>query len=65
MSHLFFIGCFHIENSVGELEYLDDVDIDQCIECITANPATVVGTKVRLSASLANSGKNESESLRY
>ncbi len=53
-----------VDLSVGELECIDDVDIDGCVECVAANPTLIVGTKLRLSAQIAKAGKNELEGLR-
>ncbi len=52
------------ESSIGELEYIDDVNIDSCIELVKANPELIVGTKLRLSAQIAKDGENELEGLR-
>ncbi len=53
-----------VDLSVGELECIDDVDIDGCVECVAANPTLIVGTKLRLSAQIAKAGENELEALR-
>lgn len=49
----------------GELESLDDVNEEQCLDCVRAHPDTIVGIKIRLSTYIANQGKHEAEALRY
>ena len=49
----------------GELDDLDDVDEQQCLDCIAKHLDKIVGVKVRLTAQIANSGKNEHEAFRY
>lgn len=41
------------------------MDIEECVQCVRDNPVTIVGTKLRLSAQLAQEGQNELEALRY
>ena len=59
-----FLNLLHSAVVSGELECLDDVNIDQCLECIRNHPDVIVGIKLRLSAQLANGGKHEEEALR-
>ena len=55
----------YIADLPGELESIDDVNEDDCLECARANPDMIVGMKIRLSANIANQGKHEAEALRY
>ncbi|KAL9979660.1 hypothetical protein ACROYT_G017357 [Oculina patagonica] len=48
----------------GECDSLNQVDCKLCIDCISQNRDTIVGVKVRLSASAANDGANEEEAFR-
>ena len=50
--------------SLGELESLKLVNFDDCIACIEANRDLLVGVKVRLSDTIADEGRNESEAYR-
>ena len=49
----------------GELDDLNDVDEQQCLDCIVKHLDKIVGVKVRLTAQIANSGKHEHEAFRY
>ena len=40
------------------------MDVAECLECIESNREMIVGIKVRLSAQLANNGRNEKEAYR-
>jgi dihydroorotase len=48
----------------GELETLRLADLESCIECVEANRDLVVGVKIRLTASLAENGRNEAEAFK-
>ena len=50
---------------VGELEDMEDVNEQQCLDCIARHPDEIVGVKVRLTAQIANKGKHEQEAYRY
>ena len=54
----------YTDNLLGELNNIDDVNTDRCLECISSNKETVVGIKIRLTAKIANDGKNEREAFR-
>lgn len=43
----------------GELETLKLVNAGDCIDCVEANRDLIVGIKIRLSASIADEGRNE------
>ena len=45
----------------GELDLLELAELEGCIDCVNANRDLIVGVKVRLSASLADDGRNEAE----
>ena len=49
----------------GELDNLDDVNEQQCLDCIRKHLEKIVGVKIRLTAQIANGGKNENEAFRY
>ena len=49
----------------GELDNLNDVDEQQCLDCIAMHLDRIVGVKVRLTAQIANGGKHEAEAFRY
>ena len=49
----------------GELDNLDDVNEQQCLDCIGKHLDKIVGVKIRLTAQIANGGKNENEAFRY
>lgn len=49
----------------GELDNLDDVNEQQCLDCIAKHLDRIVGVKIRLTAQIANGGKNENEAFRY
>ena len=48
----------------GECDSLNQVNVDQCVQCITANRDLAVGVKIRLSADVQNDGANEQEAYR-
>jgi dihydroorotase len=48
----------------GELEALKLISRDKCVDCINENEDILIGVKVRLSASIADNGRNESEAYR-
>ena len=48
----------------GELEAMKLISSDKCVECIRENEDILIGVKVRLSASIADNGCNESEAYR-
>lgn len=48
----------------GECDSLNQLNVEQCVETITNNPDLVVGVKVRITASVADDGRNEQESYR-
>lgn len=48
----------------GECDSLNQLDVEQCVEAIKNNPDLVVGVKVRITASVADDGRNEQESYR-
>ena len=49
---------------VGELNDLEDLNVQQCLDCIARHPDVIVGVKIRLVAQLANNGKHELEAYR-
>ncbi|XP_076087490.1 deacetylase Oant_2987-like [Mytilus galloprovincialis] len=50
--------------SGGEIDSLNQVDVDACVKCIENNRDMIVGVKVRLSETISNGGKNEEEAFR-
>ena len=44
---------------------MNDADEQQCLDCIAKHLDRIVGVKVRLTAQIANRGKNEHEAFRY
>ena len=48
----------------GELDLLELADLEGCVDSVNANRDLIAGVKVRLSASLANGGRNEAEAYR-
>ena len=48
----------------GELDLMELADLEGCIDCVNANRDLIAGVKVRLSASLADEGRNEAEAYR-
>ena len=48
----------------GELDLLELADLEGCIDCVNANRDLIAGVKIRLSASLADEGRNETEAYR-
>ncbi|VDI82193.1 Hypothetical predicted protein [Mytilus galloprovincialis] len=48
----------------GEIDSLNQVNVEACVKCIEANRDMIVGVKVRLSETIANDGKNEEEAYR-
>ncbi|PVD37034.1 hypothetical protein C0Q70_04027 [Pomacea canaliculata] len=56
-------GCAGLLNG-GECDSLNQLDVEQCVEAIKNNPDLVVGVKVRITASVADDGRNEQESYR-
>ncbi len=43
---------------------IDDVNTDDCLQCIANNSDIIVGIKLRLAAVIANDGINEKEAYR-
>lgn len=57
---------FHPAGLPGELHNIDDVDKQQCLECIRKHPDKIVGVKIRVTAQLANNNREqEHEAYRY
>ncbi len=48
----------------GELETLKLVSVSDCVNCVSSNRDLLVGVKIRLSDTIADSGQNEPESYR-
>ena len=48
----------------GELETMKLISRDKCVECARGNEDIIIGVKVRLSASIADDGRNESAAYR-
>ena len=48
----------------GELEAIKLISRDKCVECARENEDIIIGVKVRLSASIADNGRNESAAYR-
>ncbi len=48
----------------GELEAMKLISSERCVECARENEDIVIGVKVRLSASIADNGRNEPEAYR-
>jgi len=48
----------------GELDLLKLASVRGCVECIEQNRDVLVGVKIRLSASIADEGRNEAEAYR-
>lgn len=66
ISILYALHCMlYIADLPGELEELEDVDEEECLQCIRSNTDIIVGTKLRLSAQIANNGLHEEEALRF
>lgn len=61
---LAFAGLGGDKATPGELDLLELADLEGCIECVNANRDLIAGVKVRLSASLADEGRNEAEAFR-
>lgn len=49
----------------GELEAMKLISSEKCVECARENEDIVIGVKVRLSASIADNGKNEAGAYRH
>jgi len=43
---------------------LNIVNVDACVKCVESNRDMIVGIKLRLSDTIADSGKNEEEAYR-
>ncbi|XP_076451682.1 deacetylase Oant_2987-like [Babylonia areolata] len=56
-------GCAGL-NPGGELDSLNQVDVEGCVSSILSNRDFVVGVKVRLSTSISDCGRNEQEAFR-
>ena len=61
---LVFCSC-SLTGVAGELDNLDNVNEQQCLDCIAKHLDKIVGVKIRLTAQIADSGKNEHEAFRY
>lgn len=48
----------------GEIDSLNQANVEACVKCIEANRDMIVGVKVRLSETIANDGRNEEEAYR-
>ena len=48
----------------GELDSLNQVSAEACIDSVLSNRDIVVGIKVRLTADVSDNGKNEQEAYR-
>ena len=44
---------------------MEDLNEQQCLDCIAKHPDKIIGVKIRLVAQLANNGKHEDEAYRY
>ena len=62
---LFIIQHFHFVGVPGELEVLEDVNEQECIDCALKHPDKIIGIKIRLVANISNEGKHEEEAYRY
>lgn len=60
---IFFV--FVSSGLAGELDDMEDLNEQQCLDCIAKHPDEIVGVKIRLAAQLANKGKHELEAYRY
>ena len=49
---------------VGELNDMEDINEEQCLECISRHQDDIIGVKIRLGAQIANKGKHEQEAYR-
>lgn len=49
----------------GELEAMKLISGDKCVACARENEDLIIGVKVRLSASIADNGRNEPEAYRH
>lgn len=49
----------------GELEAMKLISSDKCVECVKGNEDIIIGVKIRLSASIADKGRNESAAYRH
>ena len=49
---------------VGELNDMEDINEEQCLDSISKHPHDIVGVKIRLGAQIANKGKHEQEAYR-
>ena len=59
-------ACFLIDRAGrgGELDSLNQVSTDACIDGISSNRDIVVGVKIRLAEDVADGGRNEVEAYR-
>jgi dihydroorotase len=63
-SGLAFGGLGGDDSVPGELDLLKLASVRGCIDCIEQNSDVLVGVKIRLSASIADEGRNEAEAYR-
>lgn len=49
----------------GELDDMEDINEQMCVDCIAKYPHDIVGVKIRLGAQISNNGKHEHEAYRY
>ena len=63
-SGLAFGGLGGDDSVPGELDLLELASVRGCIDCIEQNRDVLVGVKIRLSASIADQGRNEAEAYR-
>ncbi len=63
-SGLAFGGLGGDDSVPGELDLLKLVSVQGCIDCVEQNRDALAGVKIRLSASIADEGRNEAEAYR-
>jgi len=63
-SGLAFGGLGGDDSVPGELELLKLASVRGCVDCVELNRDVLVGVKIRLSASIADEGRNEAEAYR-
>jgi len=63
-SGLAFGGLGGDDSVPGELDLLKLVNVRGCVDCVEENRDALVGVKIRLSASIADQGRNEAEAYR-
>lgn len=49
----------------GELNDVNDLNEQRCLDCIARHLDKIVGVKIRLVSQIANNGKHEEEAYRY